>query len=155
MLSIYFLDNLLLTKSLKKSTILSAALPSHFSGTLPRGTAPFKTLDACRRMSSRLFPTTKFVPISQVTGRSVLLRNVMQGTPRTVASSCKPPLSVITIRAFIFKLRKSRYPSGSVIHKPRGFSVSDKVIAKSKLLYSLPRLRMDRKNDRNLLGNLM
>jgi hypothetical protein len=36
------------------------------------------------------------VPSVIVTGRSVLSRNVMQGMPKIVVSSCTPPESVIT-----------------------------------------------------------
>ena len=50
-----------------------------------------------------------------VIGRSVLSRNVRQGTPSTVVSSCIPPESVNTRRALSMSARKSRYPSGSTM----------------------------------------
>ena len=50
----------------------------------------------------------RFVPISQVIGRSVLGRMVRQGTPSTVVSSWIPPLSVRTIRECATKPRKGR-----------------------------------------------
>ena len=42
--------------------------------------------------------------------------------PSAVVSSCKPPESVNTNRAWLHKRKKSRYPSGSIIRMPCGSS---------------------------------
>ena len=48
-------------------------------------------------------PTNSLVPTFTVSGRSVLSRNVIHGTPNTVASSVIPPESVITALLFLIK----------------------------------------------------
>lgn len=69
-------------------------------------------------------PSSRFpVPISQVTGRSVLLRMVKQGIPSAVDSSRKLPESVTITLALEVRHRKSRYPNGSINLK-RSFPLS-------------------------------
>ena len=62
-------------------------------------------------------PTIRLEPISAVMGRSVDSRSVRHGTLRMVVSSCMPPESVSTIRAEAVSLRKSMYPTGSIIRR--------------------------------------
>ena len=72
--------------------ICSAARPCHSSSVWPRGNSTPASTDSmasCRRPASK--PTTMFVPTVTVTGRSVELRTVRQGTPSQVVSSCTPP----------------------------------------------------------------
>jgi len=57
---------------------------------------------------------SRFVSAAMVTGRSVVVRNVRQGTPSIVVSSWTPPESVSTRRAPSMSCRKSRESSGSV-----------------------------------------
>ncbi len=47
------------------------------------------------RIASMFEPISSLVPSSTVSGRSVLFRKVMQGMPKTVASSVIPPESVM------------------------------------------------------------
>ena len=58
------------------------------------------------------------VPLVIVMGRSVFGRNVKQGIPRNVVSSCNPPESVRTNRALSTSPIVSWYPRGLVIIKP-------------------------------------
>src|SRR4051812_22363848 len=69
------------------STILVAACPSHFSGIEPSREAQSRTEKAASRILAGSLPTRMFVPISQVIGRSVLDRSVIQGMPSAVVSS--------------------------------------------------------------------
>jgi len=71
--------------------ILSAALPSHSGGSAPflRGLSS-RSIIASRR-GSRSGRTRRLVPISQVTGRSVVVRSVRHGMPSAVVSSWIPP----------------------------------------------------------------
>ena len=57
---------------------------------------------------SRRVPTTTFVPMCTVMGRSVFSRSVRHGIPRTVVSSWMPPESVITNLESSMRLRKAR-----------------------------------------------
>src|SRR5665809_48824 len=78
------------------ATIRSAALPSHFSGTLPATGGADKARLPASRMACLPVPIRRLVPSLQVTGRSVVLRRVRQGIPSAVVSSWIPPLSVRT-----------------------------------------------------------
>jgi len=76
---------------------------SQSSGVVPSLWFPSSMDSAAFIMSSFLFPIRLFVPSVQVIGLSVFLRIVIHGIPKTVVSSCNPPLSVSTKRACIFK----------------------------------------------------
>ena len=86
---------------------LTTALVALKSGWVVVGSLPTKD-GSSATMQSGSSPTRTLVPCSTVTGRSVLLRSVRQGTPRTVVSSWMPPESVSTSRAWATSLRKSR-----------------------------------------------
>ena len=109
----------LLSQAWRCCTIRSPAPPSQSSGIRAADAVfPSRIATVSLRMRVGSVPTTRFVPLVTVTGLSVDVRSVKQGTPRTVVSSCTPPESVRTSRAFAAKLVKSRYPSGSVTTKP-------------------------------------
>src|SRR5439155_516128 len=102
------------------SATRSAARPSHSSGMRPGRPRPASTSRAAETARAGSVPTSWFVPISTVTGRSVFSRSVRQGTPSAVVSSWMPPESVSTRRASAIRARKSTYPSGSTSFSPRG-----------------------------------
>ena len=80
------------------STIRSAACPSHSSGIAPFFHSPAYNLSSAGLTAAGLVPISSLVPTVQVSGRSVLSRSVIQGTPITVVSSVIPPESVTTAR---------------------------------------------------------
>ena len=61
---------------------------------------------------SGLVPARMFDPTSIVSGRSVLSRSVTQGTLRMQVSSCTPPESVRTTRAFCSSCKNERKSIG-------------------------------------------
>src|SRR5690625_2834492 len=83
------------------SMILSAVLPSHFSGTPPFFQSPANSRSKNGGIASGSVPTSSLVPMVIVSGLSVLSRSVMQGIPITVVSSVIPPESVRTANEFL------------------------------------------------------
>ena len=76
------------------SSTLGAVAPSHSGGIRwwpPRGACSDARAAVTSAAGSR--PTSRFVPSSIVTGRSVLGRTVRQGTPSQVVSSWIPPVA--------------------------------------------------------------
>src|SRR5690625_6478849 len=67
--------------------ILSAVLPSHFSGTPPFFQSPANSRSKNGGIASGSVPTSSLVPMVIVSGLSVLSRSVMQGIPITVVRS--------------------------------------------------------------------
>ena len=82
-----------------RPTILSEVLPSQSSGIPPFFHCPSNRRTMCTGMFAGSVPTSSLVPVVMVSGRSVLSRNVIQGTCITVVSSVMPPESVITALA--------------------------------------------------------
>ena len=113
-------------------TMRSAAFPSQSSGIRSLCSFPFKTEEIANWIPAGWFPTTRLVPPRTVTGRSVFSRRVRHGTPRTVASSCNPPESVIIIRADRFRVIMSRYPMGAVSFTPLLLSIRRRIPRLSK-----------------------
>lgn len=70
--------------------------PSQRGGIPPSGQRPAKRSARAGAMAAGSVPTRRFVPMVQVSGRSVLSRRVRQGTCMTVVSSVMPPESVTT-----------------------------------------------------------
>lgn len=64
------------------AAIRSPAWPSHNGGIAPVLAFPSRILVNSELSFILSWPTRTFVPIPTVTGRSVLLRRVKQGTPR-------------------------------------------------------------------------
>ena len=88
------------------STIRLAVRPSPRWGIWPVLPPLHRIFSASATMVAGSVPARRLVPSSTVTGRSVLSRIVMQGTPSAVVSSCRPPLLVSTSVASFQRLRK-------------------------------------------------
>ena len=86
------------------ATILSAALPSQSSGTLPAFLNPFLKRPNSRRIPSLDVPAKIFVPSVIVIGLSVLLRRVKQGIPRAVVSPFSLPMLLIEIEGCLHNI---------------------------------------------------
>src|SRR2546427_11698975 len=73
---------------------------------------------SCSRMAGAIragpLPINVLVPRQIVTSLSVLSRKVRHETPRKLASSCTPPLSVSTKRAPDTSEMDSRHPRGAL-----------------------------------------
>ena len=76
--------------------IRAAVCPSQSSGIAPFFHSPAKSLSSAGLIAAGSVPINSFVPTVQVSGRSVLSRSVIHGTPITVVSSVIPPESVTT-----------------------------------------------------------
>jgi len=74
----------------------SPVLPSHSGGTLPDFQRPSNRRPSAGASLAGSVPISSLVPSVTVSGRSVVLRIVMHGTPITVVSSVTPPESVMT-----------------------------------------------------------
>jgi len=83
-------------------------LPSHFSGMPPFFHWPANRRSSAEASAAGSVPNISLVPTVTVSGRSVVSRSVMQGTPITVVSSVMPPESVITAFAFFTSQLNSR-----------------------------------------------
>ena len=73
--------------STRVATILWPAFPSHNGGIREAVVFSFNDVRAASTIAVGFVPMSRLVPLVIVTGRSVLFRSVMHGTPSAVVSS--------------------------------------------------------------------
>ena len=140
------LDSLVEKWSSIASTIRSAACPSQSGGTAPGGSCAASSSAGTSAIRSGASPSRTFVPSSTVTGRSVLSRSVKHGIPRNVVSSWIPPESVRTPA----EPRDER----EELEVAERFEQARGAASRGPPRKRCARARMDREDDRELLGDV-
>ena len=116
----YNLPHLYMFWEISALQIRSADLPSQSGGTFPKRGSEASKFSATLAISP--VPTRRLLPVKIVIGLSVLGRTVKQGVRKKVVSSCSPPESVNTMRAF--SARHNNRPHYPVYHRHKRRIVS-------------------------------